>query len=206
MHFRLFKANSANFFRSTQIIFSLVGTSLITSGCVTTVDSITDVGQFRSVQDKFDGAKRISLTPAWVAKNDSKGVSWATPYKLGAQWVSTNPGEVQMIIEVPNQIVGIRGLGLNIEGSVINFDAITSTNFKLETSFSVKSSVGYVSVPIDIFKLAVSSSDVNVRVSFTGGKFSDGDFDQPAGWGNAPTAKKYLKDKFIPELNNTRSN
>lgn len=183
------------------LAFGLIG------GCSTAqiaaMDQVGGTGVLTNVQDQFDGMQRIKLSPAWLSKTaNSGGFNWTAPFKIGAQWVDKSPDSVMVIVELPGEIQGMTGLGVNINGQIQQYPTAGPTQFETNTGnkWIPSESIAYVEMPLHEFESIVTTENVQLRLYMRGGQFSDADFGDLKGTGGAPTARHYLREKFLPEV------
>lgn len=188
-------------------ITAFVLISAFLSGCtaaqIQAMDSAGGIGVLTDKRDQFDGTRRISLSPSWVSKSaDAGGFSWTAPFKIGAQWNENLPDTVAVIIEMPGDIQSMSGLGINVDGSIEDYQTTGPTQFETNTGnqFIPVESSTLVLVPLDEFIDAVNAESVQMRLYMPGNQYSDADFGDLSGTGGAPTARQYLKQKFLPAI------
>lgn len=189
-----------------KIMLAAVAAMIFSAGCSTAqieaMDQAGGIGVLINEKDQFDGMQRIKLSPAWVSKTENaSGLNW-TAFKVGAQWQVKSPDSVIVMVELPGEIQSITGLGFNIDGDINDYPALGPTQFEVNTGnkWLPTESNAFISMPLENFSQTVTADNVQMRLYMPGGQYLDADFGDLAGTGGAPTARHYLRGKFLPEI------
>jgi len=187
------------FIKFIPLLFALVG---CTTAQIEAMDNAAGMGTLTSERDAFDGAQRIRLSPANVAKPPGgSGLAWTAGFTVGAQWRENDPEVISLILQIEDDIEGIRGVGVNVRGGITNYETIGLTD--IDTNSDKKwvgpVSTAYASIPIDKFIHMINSENVMLRL-YTLNGYVDAEFSKLQGRGGALTARHYLQNSFLPEL------
>ncbi|MEW6070900.1 MAG: hypothetical protein AB1553_00365 [Nitrospirota bacterium] len=103
-------------------IFSVVVTLVV---ALSLVGCVSMPGSIKTAQSEFDGAKEITMEPAWVCK---EGTLSGCAFKLGLQRRSTMPGDQIILVAMVDGIFSFSepSLFFNIDGEIIKLVSIDS--------------------------------------------------------------------------------
>ncbi|TYK58451.1 hypothetical protein [Pseudomonas synxantha] len=143
------------------------------AGCSTTSGSGANVSR-----SGFDGARVVTINGHGNACDSMLCTG------LGAQWKSSNSNEAILVVYIFNDIVGITGAQLNIDGKTYDLNVMRPiTNFN-EFGAATKESRKAFLVPLELVRKITSSHRTWLRVQTTGGSIEnavvDGDTDSKA--------------------------
>lgn len=132
------------------------------AGCSTTSGTGPNVSR-----SGFDGARVVTINGHG---NACKGMLCTG---LGAQWSSKNPTESVLVVYVFNDIKGITGAQLNIDGQTYDLTTMRPfTNFSDFGAATKESRKGFL-VPTDLVRKITASQRTWLRVQTTGGYVED---------------------------------
>ena len=132
------------------------------AGCSTTAGSGTNV-----TRSGFDGARVVTINGHGNACKSMRCTG------LGAQWTSKNPTESVLIVYLFNDIKGITGASLNIDGQTYDLSTMQPfTNFNEFGAATQESRKGFL-VPLDLIRKITASQRTWLRVQTTGGYVED---------------------------------
>lgn len=118
-------------------------------------------------QSGFDGARVVTIRGHGNACKDVLCTG------LGAQWTSKDQTEAVLVVYLFNDIKGITGAQLNIEGQVHKLSNMRQlTNFSESGSPMKESRKGFL-VPLDLVRKITTSQRTWLRVETTGGYIED---------------------------------
>lgn len=137
----------------------------------------------------FDGGRVVSIPP------HGNACSTMTCTGLGAQWNSNNPDKAFLLVNVFNDIQGITGAELNIDGKVYNLGSPTQfTNFD-NVGPGISNSEQPFVVKLSMIRDIVNSKRTWLRVHTTKGDLEDAVID------NGKDSKSYYALKrFLSEV------
>lgn len=134
----------------------------ILTGCSTTAGGSASVSQ-----SGFDGARVVTINGHGNACKSMRCTG------LGAQWTSKNPTESVLVVYLFNDIKGITGASLNIDGQTYDLSTMQPfTNFNEFGAATQESRKGFL-VPTDLVRKIVGSQRTWLRVQTTGGYVED---------------------------------
>ena len=140
----------------------LFAVGLLLMGCSTTSGTGPDV-----THSGFDNARVVAISGHGSA---CKGMLCTG---LGAQWTSKNPAEAILVVYLFNDIKGITGAKLNIDGQTHDLSTMQPfTNFNEFGAATRESRKGFL-VPLSLVREVVSSRRTWLRVQTTGGYVED---------------------------------
>ena len=143
-----------------RLLYLLLITVL--AGCSTTSGSDPNVSR-----SGFDGARVVAINGHG---NACKGMLCTG---LGAQWTSKNPAEAVLVIYLFNDIKGITGAKLNIDGQTHDLSTMQPfTNFNEFGAATKESRKGFL-VPLELVRKITASQRTWLRVQTTGGYTED---------------------------------
>lgn len=132
------------------------------AGCSTTAGTGPNVSR-----SGFDGARVVTINGHG---NACKGMLCTG---LGAQWTAKNPTESVLVVYVFNDIKGITGAQLNIDGQTYDLTTMRPfTNFSDFGAATKESRKGFL-VPTDLVRKITASQRTWLRVQTTGGYVED---------------------------------
>lgn len=132
------------------------------AGCSTTSGTGPNVSH-----SGFDGARVVTINGHGNACKSMLCTG------LGAQWTSKNPTESVLVVYVFNDIKGITGAQLNIDGQTYDLTTMRPfTNFSDFGAATKESRKGFL-VPIDLVRKITASQRTWLRVQTTGGYVED---------------------------------
>jgi hypothetical protein len=136
--------------------------ALLLAGCGTT----TGLAPTSSVSG-FDGARVVNITPHGVACSSMVCAA------LGVQWNSKRPDSAILTVSVFNQIVGITGAAINVDGNIIDLGRSQAlTNFSRPGEMLRESSNDFV-VPMSLVRSITTAKRAWLRVHTPQGSIED---------------------------------
>lgn len=137
----------------------------------------------------FDGSKVVTVQP------HGNACTTITCTGLGAQWKSSDPRNALLLVNVFNEIKGIVGAELNIDGKVYNLQKSKEfTDFDSWTP-SVRNSEQTFIVPLSLIQEITTSKKTWLRVHTTNGYLEDAVVD------NGKDSKAwYALKRFVAEV------
>lgn len=140
--------------------FFLLATWL--TGCATTSGLAPSV-----TQSGFDGARVVTIAGHGNACTSMRCSG------LGAQWHSTSPDSALLIVYLFNDIKGITGAQLNIDGTKVTLMATQHpTDFNIPGA-TIKESRKAFTVPLSVIRQVAASQRTWLRVQTTSGYVED---------------------------------
>lgn len=115
----------------------------------------------------FDGARVVTINGHSNASSSFVGTG------LGAQWKSNNPTEAVLVVYIFNDIKGITGAQLNIDGKTYDLTTMRPfTNFSEFGAATKESRKGFL-VPLDLVRKITTSQRTWLRVQTTAGNMEN---------------------------------
>lgn len=140
----------------------LFSVGLLLIGCSTTSGTGPNV-----TRSGFDNARVVAISGH---SNACKGMLCTG---LGAQWTSKSPAEAILVVYLFNDIKGIMGAKLNIDGQTHDLSIMQPlTNFNEFGAATKESRKGFL-VPLDLVCKITASQRTWLRVQTTGGYVED---------------------------------
>lgn len=162
---------------STAIISTLIG-------CGPTVGNNTNVSY-----SGFDGAKVVTIN------GHGNACTTILCSGLGAQWRSINPKQSILVVYVFNDITGITGAQISIDGKEYNLNSMQPfTNFSEFNAPVSESRKGFI-VPTDLIRKIVASKRTWLRVQTTSGYIEDAVID-----GATESKAYYALKRFLSDV------
>ena len=149
------------------IAFSSVLTVAAIAGCSTTSGTGPNISH-----SGFDDARVVTIN------GHSNACQTMLCTGLGAQWKSNNPTEAILVVYIFNDIKGITGAKLNIDGKTYDFSIMqTFTNFNEFGAATKESRKGFL-VPLELVRKITASQRTWLRVQTTAGNIENGVIDR----------------------------
>lgn len=145
------------------LVLALVGCSTMPNNVTRTVSS-------------FDGTVEYVMQPG-VIFHDEGAFSSGT-FKLGLFWNSNMGESVQIIANVPMQVVNIHGLQISIDGEIVRLRSgaiFTDTEITPTKYMTFTESEKMFAADLDLIRRMLESESVMVRLDISGG-YLEGDF------------------------------
>ncbi len=162
----------------------LVSILILLTGC-----STSSGFDAKSTSSGFDGGRTVTIRPHGTACTSSICTG------LGAQWSSTDPGNALLIVSIFNDIQGIIGAELNVDGKLYQLQRNSQlTNFDSVGAYVQNSSQSFI-VPLSLIKELTNSKRTWLRVQTTRGYIEDAVIDS----GKDSKAYHALK-RFLTEV------
>lgn len=144
------------------LAFSSILALAALAGCSTTSGTGPNVSR-----SGFDGARVVTINGHGNACKSMLCTG------LGAQWTSKNPTESVLVVYVFNDIKGITGAQLNIDGQTYDLTTMRPfTNFSDFGAATKESRKGFL-VPTDLVRKITVSQRTWLRVQTTAGYYED---------------------------------
>lgn len=157
----------------------LLATTL--AGCSTVAGSDASVSR-----SGFDGARIVTINGHGNACKSMRCTG------LGAQWTSKNPTEAVLVVYLFNDIKGITGASLNIDGQTYDLSTMQPfTNFSDFRAATQESRKGFL-VPTDLVRKITASQRTWLRVQTNAGYVEDAVID-----GQTDSKAYYALKRFI---------
>lgn len=151
------------------------------SGCAGMADSMDKMAGMGVISEEvstFDNAKTIRVTPTWLYINAE---DWSpSPLKMGAQWVSTAPDHIGVIVQHSGSVgtttttgapayVSISALEINIDGDFKSFTAqsdtqLSSSGYNTVSRDIYTSSKNIIVIPLQTYEAMMAAKDCRVRI------------------------------------------
>lgn len=151
------------------------------SGCAGMADSMDKMAGMGVISEEistFDNAKIIRVTPTWLYA-DAK--DWSpSPLKMGAQWVSTAPDHIGVILQHSGSVgtssstgspayVSISAIEVNIDGKIASFEAqgttqMSNSGYNTVSRDIYTSSKNIIAIPLETYEAMLVAKDCRVRI------------------------------------------
>lgn len=159
----------------------LFAVGLLLMGCSTTSGTGPNVSR-----SGFDNARVVTISGHG---NACKGMLCTG---LGAQWTSKNPAETVLVVYLFNDIKGITGAKLNIDGQTHDLSTMQPfTNFSEFGTATRESRKGFL-VPLDLVRKIAASQRTWLRVQTLSGYIEDAVIDGPTDSKSYHALKRFL--------------
>lgn len=156
--------------------------ALITVGCATTAGNAPT-----SSVSGFDGGRVVNIS--------GHGLACKTMVcsGLGAQWSSKSPQSAIVTVYLFNDIKGITGASLSVDGQVTSLRAVNLTNFS-RPGDAVKQSRADFVVPLQLVRSITTAQKAWLRVQTTDGYVEDAIVDGPTDSKALHALKRFLAE------------
>jgi hypothetical protein len=150
--------------------------ALTLSGCASMADAsakVAGLGIVTQEKSTFDNATIVEVSPNWLY--DPNG-SWGNGVKLGARWTSKAPELAALVLSYSSNTmgnnpvyVGLKGIDVNIDGSISTFSAGKPTNLDSGAYNTVSRTIytqseNTVVLPYAILMQMVTAKDCRLRI------------------------------------------
>jgi hypothetical protein len=157
--------------------------ALLGAGCATTSGNAPE-----TTRSGFDGARVVSITP------HGNACTTVLCTGLGAQWSSARPDQAIVSVAVFNQITGITGAAVNVDGKVTQLAAIAPTGFNRLGDAQKVSRSDFV-VPLQLVRSIAGAKRAWLRVTTPGGSLEDAIVD-----GSTDSKALHALRRFLAEV------
>lgn len=198
-------------------LFPLVTAGFIAIGstaCTAYLDSastLAGMGRISEKESTFTGGTVISASPAPLYQ---KGSWTGVPYHLGAEWNSSVPDSVAIILSFESSTresdlyTSFRSLDVNINGRLSSYRAgsptrLSSSGYNNVSNRIYTSSKNTVVVPMRVFREMLSASDCRIRINSSDGA-AEANFSEERIPGGQATAKFFLK-QFLAKIDSKQT-